>query len=169
MKRLFEEARARKLDRVAAAYAVIAWVVVQGASIAFPAFGAPGWALQAVIIAAILGLPVALFAAWRIARPTADGTQAFTRLKRYDTALLVVLGGMVVISAVQLALSFDEPSPPTYASAPAREASIAVLPFANMSGDPISEEFLVRVVAHVGERKHRDRRLVGQDLRQCVF
>jgi adenylate cyclase len=139
MKRLFEEARARKLDRVAAAYAVIAWVVVQAASIAFPAFGAPGWALQAVIIAAILGLPLALAAAWRMARPS-EG-QTFTRLKRYDTALLVLLGGMVVVSAVQLALSLGDPEPVAYVPPPPQEASIAVLPFANMSGDPAKEYF----------------------------
>jgi TolB-like protein len=140
MKRFLEEARARKLDRVAAAYAVIAWVVVQAASIAFPAFGAPSWALQAVIIAAIIGLPVALFGAWRITRPTPEGGRP-TRLKRYDTALLILLGGMVVISAVQLALSFDSADRPALVAAPAREASIAVLPFANMSGDPSREYF----------------------------
>ena len=46
MERLLRLARQRKLDRVGAGYAVVAWLVVQGASIALPAFDAAPYDLQ---------------------------------------------------------------------------------------------------------------------------
>ena len=57
-------ARAKRLDRVAAAYAVAGWLVVQGASIVLPTFGTPAWALRTIIAIAFVGFPVALFVAW---------------------------------------------------------------------------------------------------------
>ena len=45
-------------------YVVVAWAFVQAASIAFPAFGLPDWALRAVLVAAFAGFPVALVLAW---------------------------------------------------------------------------------------------------------
>jgi hypothetical protein len=57
-------ARAKRLDRVAAAYAVAGWIVVQAASIILPTFGTPAWALRTLITIAFIGFPVALFVAW---------------------------------------------------------------------------------------------------------
>jgi TolB-like protein len=139
MNAFFEAARARKLDRVAAAYAVIAWLVVQAASIAFPAFGAPTWVLQAVIVVAVTGLPVTLALAWHLAAPS-GAAGPFRRLRRFDTALLVLLGVVVLVSAVQLALSFGGSERITV-TPPPRPASIAVLPFVNMSGDASRDYF----------------------------
>ena len=64
MARILDVARERKLDRAAAAYAVAGWVAVQAASIALPAFDAPGWLLKWLIAVAVLGLPVVLAVAW---------------------------------------------------------------------------------------------------------
>jgi len=55
MERLLELARERKLDRVGATYAVVAWILVQAASIALPAFAAPAWVLRWLIVAAMAG------------------------------------------------------------------------------------------------------------------
>jgi hypothetical protein len=67
MQRIIEAAQARKLDRVAAVYAVAGWILVQGASILLPTFDAPVWALRVFIIVVLVGFPVALAVAWTMA------------------------------------------------------------------------------------------------------
>ena len=62
--RLLAELQRRKVFKVGAAYLVVAWLVVQGASIGFPAFAAPPWALRVFILVLMLGFPIALVMAW---------------------------------------------------------------------------------------------------------
>jgi hypothetical protein len=61
---LVGELKRRKVFKVGAAYLVVAWLAVQAASIGFPAFEAPPWALRVFILVALLGFPVALVMAW---------------------------------------------------------------------------------------------------------
>src|ERR1700742_4060550 len=68
MEHLLEVARGRKLDRVGATYAVVAWVLVQAASIALPAFSAPAWTMRWLILIAMVGFPLALALAWLSSR-----------------------------------------------------------------------------------------------------
>src|SRR5436305_14506607 len=56
----FAELKRRKVFKVGAAYLVVAWLAVQAASIAFPAFDAPPWALRVFILIALLGFPIAV-------------------------------------------------------------------------------------------------------------
>lgn len=63
---IFMELARRRVYRAAAAYAVFAWVVIQAASIAFPEFGAPAWAMRALIIIFIAGFPPAMLLAWTL-------------------------------------------------------------------------------------------------------
>ena len=56
----FEELKRRKVFKVGAAYLVVAWLVVQMASIFFPTFDAPPWALRIFILVVFLGFPIAL-------------------------------------------------------------------------------------------------------------
>ena len=58
------ELKRRKVYKVAAAYAVGAWLVIQAADILLPAFEAPGWVLKALISTIALGFPVALMLSW---------------------------------------------------------------------------------------------------------
>src|SRR6476619_2812607 len=58
------ELRRRKVFKVGAAYLVVAWLVVQAASIGFPAFDAPPWALRVFILVLLLGFPIAVVMAW---------------------------------------------------------------------------------------------------------
>lgn len=62
--RLLRDLRRRRMFGAVAFYVVAAWAFVQAASIAFPAFGLPDWALRAVLVAAFAGFPVALVLAW---------------------------------------------------------------------------------------------------------
>src|SRR5881227_3681588 len=58
------ELKRRKVFKVGAAYLIVAWLAVQAASIGFPAFDAPPWALRIFILIALLGFPVAVVLAW---------------------------------------------------------------------------------------------------------
>ena len=64
MTSFWTELKRRNVPRVAAAYAVAAWLTVEVSSVVLPAFGAPDWTLRAVIIFMLLGLPIALVVAW---------------------------------------------------------------------------------------------------------
>jgi hypothetical protein len=70
----FAELKRRKVFKVGAAYLVVAWLAVQAASIGFPAFDAPPWALRIFIPVALLGFPIAVVMAW-VFDLTADGVK----------------------------------------------------------------------------------------------
>lgn len=58
------ELRRRKVFRVAAAYLVVAWLLVQVAGTTFEPLGLPAWTLKLVIVVVALGFPVACVLAW---------------------------------------------------------------------------------------------------------
>ena len=58
------ELKRRKVYTVTVAYSVSAWLLVEIASVVFPTFGAPRWAMQAFIIAMVAGLPIAVLLSW---------------------------------------------------------------------------------------------------------
>jgi len=60
----FAELKRRNLYKVAVAYAVVAWLTIQAASIFLPAFNAPQWAMQIVILILVIGFPIALIFSW---------------------------------------------------------------------------------------------------------
>src|SRR5580704_5032797 len=60
----FTELKRRKVYRVAVAYVIVAWLLIQAASILFPTFEAPTWVMKVFVTAVILGFPVALILAW---------------------------------------------------------------------------------------------------------
>ena len=64
MLRLIKELRRREVFRTVGLYVGIGWITIEAASVMLPAFDAPEWVLRAVIILAIIGLPVAIVLAW---------------------------------------------------------------------------------------------------------
>src|SRR6267378_1664790 len=60
----FAELKRRNVYKVAVAYAVVSWLLVQAASIVFPTFEAPTWAMKALIAILAIGFPVAAVLAW---------------------------------------------------------------------------------------------------------
>jgi serine/threonine-protein kinase len=123
---IFGELSRRHVFRVAGVYAAVAFVVFQAADLIFSALELPEWAFQVVVIGGILGAPIALVLAWA-----------------YDLTPQGVVRTDPVI----------EPARPAGASAGVTAAAgrdgtsaapltaIAVLPFANLSGDPESDYF----------------------------
>lgn len=143
MEGLFQAIRERKLDRVAAAYAVVAWLAVQAASIALPAFDSPPWLLRWLIVVAIVGFPAALLFAWVNAAPPEESARN-PRTRIRDWSLVGISGAILGASLLQLAFHWSAMSDANIArmqtaaadKAQAHHASIAVLPFVNLSGDP---------------------------------
>ncbi len=157
---LFEELKRRKVFKVGVGYLVVAWLLVQVASIGFPAFDAPAWALRIFILVVLLGFPVALMFAWAF-DVTPEGLKAEPAQRGNKRFVLVA----VALAALAFAWYFKgEPAvreaaearvtPAAVAAAQAAPAvdpnSIAVLPFVDMSqgqdqeyfSDGLSEELL---------------------------
>jgi len=63
-RRFLAELKRRNVYKVAVAYAIVAWLLIQAASIFFPAFDAPPWVMKIFIIGIVLGFPVALVLSW---------------------------------------------------------------------------------------------------------
>jgi hypothetical protein len=64
LQNFFAELKRRNVYKVAIAYAVIAWLLMQIASQIFPFFEIPNWAVRLVVLLLILGFPIALVLAW---------------------------------------------------------------------------------------------------------
>src|SRR5437588_12384840 len=98
----FAELKRRNVYKVAVAYAVVAWLTIQAASIFLPAFNAPQWAMQIVILILVIGFPIALAFSWAFAitpegivresEVTADESITH-RTGRKNVALTIVLAG----------------------------------------------------------------------------
>jgi TolB-like protein/Tfp pilus assembly protein PilF len=141
-----EELKKRKVARVGLAYLVGAWLGVQVASIALPAFDAPVWVLRVVILLVALGFPLALMLAWAVdltpegPRFEPGGT-GWKRLLAFSAALGVLAVGWYVFGQPALrAKDVPDAAKTAHATAPPAR-SIAVLPFVNMSGDPANDYF----------------------------
>src|SRR5678815_3994334 len=60
----FAELKRRNVYKVAVAYAVVAWLLMQVASQIFPFFEIPNWVVRLVILLLVIGFPIALLIAW---------------------------------------------------------------------------------------------------------
>jgi adenylate cyclase len=155
----FVELKRRKVFKVGAAYLVVAWLAVQAASIGFPAFDAPPWALRIFILVALLGFPIAVVMAW-VFDFTRDGVKLDTNTS--GSKRLFAVAALLIV----LALGWYFYGQPSFRKgdvatpAIADRNSIAVLPFANISGkadedyfsDGMTEE-LLNVLAKVPQLK----------------
>ena len=63
-KNFFAELKRRNLYKVAVAYAVVGWLLVQVATQVFPFFEIPNWTVRLVVLAILIGFPIALLIAW---------------------------------------------------------------------------------------------------------
>jgi len=148
LKTLLGELRRRHVFRMTAIYIVGAWVAVQVASEAFPAFNIPESAIAYVWLSALIGLPVAVLFSWKfdittsgIRRTPAANEDATVAgpLTRTDYGILVVLGLVTLITALAVGQRLvkvqieTERAPTTRVIAP---NSIAVLPLENLSRNP---------------------------------
>ncbi len=163
------ELRRRNVIRMAGLYVVGAWLVVQVAETLLPAFDVPAWVLRAIIIVLALGFVPALVFSW-IFELTPDGLKRDADVdpsssiapqtgRRMDRVLFAVMALALAYFALDKFVLGSRPdtAPPATAESPGtpgaaepgdasvatptHAASIAVLPFVNMSSDPEQEFF----------------------------
>src|SRR2546429_3288035 len=60
----FAELKRRNVYKVAIAYAVVSWLLIQAASILLPTFEAPSWVMKVLVLVIVLGFPAALIFSW---------------------------------------------------------------------------------------------------------
>src|SRR6266480_3943552 len=60
----FSELKRRNVYKVAVAYAVVAWLLIQVTTQVFPIFEIPNWASRLIVLAIVIGFPIALVIAW---------------------------------------------------------------------------------------------------------
>src|SRR6202030_3319724 len=172
------ELRRRNVYKVAVAYVVVGWLLVQAASIFLPAFDAPSWVMKIIIIVLALGFPVALVLSWAF-EITPEGikleseiapNQSITRrtgrkIVGITITLAVIAAGLMIFQILRprlAAVAQNNAPSPNSALAPRKiePKSIAVLPFGNLSHDPenayfsegIQDEILTRL-AKIGDFK----------------
>src|SRR5437867_10867910 len=135
----FAELKRRNVYKVAVAYAVVAWLLIQAASILFPTFEAPGSVMKVFVTVVAAGLPISLILAWAF-ELTPEGRTEFAGKFSKKSArsrawiYVVIIGAGLSISLFLLGrytVSFGAGSQRSESS----EKAIAVLPFENLSDD----------------------------------
>src|SRR5437899_2725699 len=174
----FAELKRRNVYKVAVAYAVVGWLLIQITTQVFPFFEIPNWGVRLMVLIVALGLPIALMLAWAFEltplgvkrTETADAVRQRPRgsvwiyIVTVGAALsigLFLFGGYTEQRAISNSTGAAEQVPAgrvIQQSTPGK--SLAVLPFANLSGNPenayfaagIQDEIITRL-AKIGELK----------------
>jgi TolB-like protein len=159
-KHFFTELKRRNVYKVAIAYAVVAWLLMQIASQIFPFFEIPNWAVRLVVLLLIIGFPIAVILAWAF-ELTPEGIKRTEDVdlsksvrrktgRKLDFFIIAVL--LLVIGFLLFQRIHPNVSPAVSSSL---EKSIAVLPFENLSeekanayfADGIQNEILTRLAS----------------------
>src|SRR5438034_1212540 len=146
LRNFFAELKRRNVYKVAVAYAVVGWLVIQVTATIVPALHLPDGLTTAAVVLTLVGLPVALVISWAF-EMTPEGMKRTENVspdevipqwsKKKFAALII---GVAVIAAGLLVFQLLHSSRSTI-TATADAKSIAVLPFVNMSADK-NDEYL---------------------------
>ncbi len=176
-KKFSVELKRRNVYKVAIAYGVVAWLLMQIASQIFPFFEIPNWAVRLVVLLLIIGFPVALILAWAFEltpegvkhteAADAAGKRSLGTIWIYVVAIgaalsigLFVLGRYTVRLSPSSKVGIAERIPATQViqqSVP--EKSLAVLPFSNLSGIPENAYFATGIQDEIITRLAKIREL----------
>lgn len=150
MGKFFAELKRRNVFRVAIAYLVTAWLLIEISSTLEETLLLPDWADTLLAYLLILGFPVVLFFSWAF-EITPEGLKREKDLDRELPSRAIAARRLNIITIVILVLAvglfaFDRfagpgPASPVAQGTAAPDLSIAVLPFVNMSSDPEQEFF----------------------------
>jgi TolB-like protein/Tfp pilus assembly protein PilF len=147
LRNFFAELKRRNVYKVAVAYAVVGWLLVQVATQVFPFFEIPNWAVRLVVLAIVIGFPIALVIAWAF-ELTPEGLKrtedvdlgAAAQRPRHRAWIFVV----IIAAAMSLGLFFlgriTAPSKQSGVNEVSSK-SIAVLPFENLSEEKANAFF----------------------------
>ncbi len=149
MASFIEELKRRNVLRVAATYAVVAWIFIEAGSVLLPTFGASESAFQTYVIVVVAGLLVSLIVAW-IFEITPEGVKLEKNVDRTTSITprtgrrldYVFVGLLVVALGISVTLNITgirgAPAAPLLS---VDHSSIAVLPFTSRSTDPQNQLF----------------------------
>jgi TolB-like protein/Tfp pilus assembly protein PilF len=139
----FAELKRRNVYKVAVAYAVVGWLLVQVTTQVFPIFEIPNWASRLIVLAIIIGFPIALVIAWAF-ELTPEGLKRTEDVDLNATAhqprkrrwiFVVIIAGAISLSLFFIG-RYTARNSSSASSAGLPEKSIAVLPFENQNRDP---------------------------------
>jgi TolB-like protein/cytochrome c-type biogenesis protein CcmH/NrfG len=169
----FSELKRRNVYKVAVAYAVVGWLVVQVATQVFPFLEIPNWIVRVVIALVAIGFPIALVIAWAfeltpqgLKRTEEVDPRAGRDSKNRAWIYVAVIGaafsvGLFFIGRHTVSrTSWMQLERASAVAGSAPQKSIAVLPLLNESGDPRDEYFsdglseeLIAALAQIKELK----------------
>jgi len=154
LRKFLIELKRRNVYKVAIAYAVVAWLLMQVASQIFPFFEIPNWAVRLVVLLLVIGFPVAVILAWAfeltpegikraedVDRPAEHGlkSRAWIYIAAIGAAFSI---GLFFVGRFTASRTLSgESGQPSASAASTPQKSIAVLPLLNESGDPGDEYF----------------------------
>ena len=193
MNSFIEELRRRNVLRLAATYALVAWILIEAGSVLLPTFGVPEWFFRAYVIVILIGFVVSLVLAW-VFEVTPEGVKLEREIdrsapvnqnrSRSNTIIIALL-----VLALGVSITFNvtgvrngEPVPEEPAATVGM--SIAVLPFTSRSNDPENQFFAdgvhddlltrlaeiesLRVISRTSVNEYRDTtknlRQIGEEL-----
>src|SRR6266852_4516634 len=137
-KNFFAELRRRNVYKVAIAYAVVAWLLMQVATQVFPFLEIPNWAIRLVIMLIVIGFPIALVIAWAF-ELTPEGlkrTEFADELPKKAPRNRAWIYVVIIAGAISVGVFFLGRYTSSKQSAESPAKSIAVLPFDNQNRDP---------------------------------
>jgi TolB-like protein/Tfp pilus assembly protein PilF len=143
--KFFAELKRRNVYKVAIAYGVVAWLLIQVATQVFPFFEIPNWIVRLVVLLLVIGFPVALIIAWAfemtpeglMRTEVADATTT-PRSPHRTWIFVVIIAGALSVGLFFLG-RYTTSKQGEGAALPGK--SIAVLPFDNLSRDPDNAYF----------------------------
>src|SRR5437762_469511 len=140
-RKFFAELKRRNVYKVAIAYAVVAWLLMQVATQVFPFLEIPNWAIRLVIMLIVIGFPIALVIAWTF-ELTPEGlkrTEFADELPTKSTRSHAWIYVVIVAGVISVGVFFLGRYTSSKQSAESPAKSIAVLPFDNQNRDPDTE------------------------------
>jgi adenylate cyclase len=140
-KNFFAELKRRNVYKVAVAYAVLAWLLIQVATQVFPFFEIPNWGVRLIVLFIVIGFPIALIIAWAF-ELTPEGLKRTEVADREPVKPARNKGwiyAVIIAAALSVGLFFLGRYTSSKQSAESPTRSIAVLPFDNQNRDPDTE------------------------------
>jgi TolB-like protein/Tfp pilus assembly protein PilF len=158
----FAELKRRNVYKVAVAYAVVAWLLIQVATQVFPFFEIPNWAVRLVVLAMIAGFPIALIIAWAFeltpegVKSTEDADATAKQSHGRAWIYVAIIGAVLSLGLFVLGRYTANTGAPRHSqAATAPQKSIAILPFESLSeekenayfAEGIKDEILTKLAA----------------------
>src|SRR2546421_2775216 len=151
----FAELKRRNVYKVAITYAVVAWLLIQAASILLPTFEAPASVMKALVVFLALGFVISVMISWafeatpeglkRTEEVPPDVAAKLPTWSRRKFATFIVAVAVIAAGLLAFNLFRTKPASPPITAAPNTDKSIAVLSFDNATSNTETEYLSVGI------------------------